>query len=69
MPKMSRSGIGDLFRDRGTSGALKALWIFCLIFAAGGASPAEQIAPAKQLLDSGAITQPEYEPLKAKALA
>ena len=97
----------DLFRDRDTSGVMKAVWVVCLIFlplltslvylisrgkgmtersmrdaaemrkqqdayirevASGGPSPADQIAKAREMLDAGVITQPEYERLKEKAL-
>lgn len=35
----------------------------------GDGAPAEQIKSAKELLDSGAITQEEFDKIKAKALA
>ena len=37
--------------------------------AAGSSGPAAEIEKAKQLLDNGAITQAEFEAIKAKAVA
>jgi hypothetical protein len=103
--------LGDLFRDRETSGWVKAVWIIALIVfpflsafiyvvgrgkgmaerqtrevaevqkqtdtyirdvaaqSAPAATPADQIAQAQQMLAQGVISQPEYDRLKAKALA
>jgi hypothetical protein len=36
---------------------------------ASSGSPTEEIAKGKELLESGAITQTEYDQLKARALA
>ena len=101
------SVFSDLFRDRETSGGMKAVWAIFVIIApylgvfiyllvrgggmaersmaqqqaaqaqfdsyvrqtAGSGGSAAEIAHAKELLDSGAITQEEYEALKAKALS
>lgn len=96
----------DLFRDRSTSGWIKAVWVICLILfplitglvylifrgdgmakrtaeaqqqaqtatddyikQAAGTNSAAQIADGKKLLDAGAITEAEFQQLKAKALA
>ena len=55
-------------RDMGQMQALKAEQD-AHIKAVAGSSPADQIAQAKQLLDSGAITQAEFDTMKQKALA
>ncbi len=99
--------VGDLFRDKETSGVMKAVWIFFLIIlpiltslvyliargkqmternvsavqaaqhdqeayirkvSGGAASPADEIARAKGLLDAGTISAEEFEKLKTKAL-
>ncbi|MFB7878004.1 SHOCT domain-containing protein [Nocardia sp. NPDC056064] len=97
--------ISDLFRDKKTSGWVKAIWVVFLfilplltalvylivrgggmaeraeveakqvkaaqdhyIRETAGTSPAAQIADAKKLLDTGAISQDEFDRLKAKAL-
>lgn len=98
--------ITDLFRDRDSSGVLKAVWVVCLIFlplltslvylivkgsgmaerqaaavgrakeaqddyirSVAGTSPTDQIAQAHDLLAKGAISQAEFDAIKAKALA
>ena len=99
--------IGDLIRDKSTSGVVKAVWFLALIFipfltaclylivkgsdmsqrqmqnaeylrqqqeayirdVASTSSPAEQVAQAKALYQSGDITESEYLRLKDKALA
>ena len=101
------SVFGDLFRDKETSGGMKAVWCIFVIIApflgvfvyllargggmaersmaqqqaaqaqfdsyvretAGSGGSAAEIAHAKELLDSGAISQSEYDALKAKALS
>ena len=101
------SVFGDLFRDKETSGGMKAVWCIFVIIApflgvfvyllargggmaersmaqqqaaqaqfdsyvretAGSGGSAAEIAHAKQLLDDGAISQSEYDALKAKALS
>ncbi len=99
--------ITDLFRDKTSSGIVKAVWFVALIFlpfltaciylitkggsmadrqtrdretmrsqqeayireVASTTSPADQVAQAKAMLDSGAITESEFMRLKEKALA
>jgi hypothetical protein len=97
--------LSDLFRDKGTGGFEKAVWVIALIFLpfltaliylivrghgmaernvkaaqdmqaaqdayirdVAGSTPADQIHKAKDLLDSGAISQAEFDAIKAKAL-
>ena len=52
-----------------TRNAIKAQQDDYIKSVAGASSPADQVAQAKSLLDSGAITQAEYDAMKAKALS
>jgi predicted PurR-regulated permease PerM len=61
-------GSGMAERSARQSQAMKAQQESYIKDVAGTNSPADQIAQAKKLLDSGAISQAEYESMKAKAL-
>jgi hypothetical protein len=60
-------GMGE--RRMGEAQAAQAQMDSYVRSVAGTSDTAGQIAQAKQLLDSGAITQAEFDQLKAKALA
>jgi ABC-type multidrug transport system fused ATPase/permease subunit len=61
-------GSGMAARSEKQAAALKDAQDSYIREVAGG-SPAEEIARAKGLLDAGAISQAEYDSIKAKALA
>jgi hypothetical protein len=62
-------GKGMAERKAAEAQAMQASFDAQVKTAAGQGDPATQIANAKQLLDSGAINQAEYDALKQKALA
>jgi hypothetical protein len=61
-------GSGMAERSMRSAEALKQQQDAYIRDVAGKATPADQIAQAKSMLDAGAISQSEYDQLKAKAL-
>jgi hypothetical protein len=62
-------GAGMQKRSLAQAQALRSAQDAYIRQAAGGGSAADDISKAKSLLDSGAISQTEFDALKAKALA
>jgi hypothetical protein len=62
-------GSGMTERSMRTAEAMKAQQDSYIRDVAGNASPVNQVAKAKAMLDAGAISQSEFDALKAKALA
>jgi len=62
-------GSGMTERSMQSAAAMKEQQDAYIKEVAGKASPVDQVAKAKAMLDSGAISQSEFDALKAKALA
>lgn len=62
-------GSGMTERSMRTAEAMKEQQDSYIREVAGQASPVDQVAKAKAMLDAGAISQSEFDALKAKALA
>jgi len=62
-PKMQQRALEDAKAQQ------KAMNEYIRDVSTTGGSPADQVAKAKELLDSGAISQEEFDAMKAKALA
>lgn len=62
-------GNGMTERSMRTAEAMKEQQDTYIREVAGKASPVDQVAKAKAMLDAGAISQSEFDALKAKALA